>query len=134
MARLKNAPHSLAQPMWPLLRIQRSMEWTVLSKEADLQALEAASGDRGFLVFKHSTRCTVSTQAMRLLERYQAPLHCPPCFLVHVVEDRMLSLDMAARWNVHHESPQLLWWVQGTVTQHTSHFDVRGETISAWLD
>ncbi|HAG05570.1 MAG TPA: hypothetical protein DCG68_01795, partial [Cryomorphaceae bacterium] len=71
------------------------MNWTVLEGTADLHALEAASGDRGFLVLKHSTRCPVSSQAALSLQRWEAPADTPPLFLVYVVEDRSLSLAMA---------------------------------------
>jgi hypothetical protein len=55
------------------------MNWTVLEGTADLHALEAASGDRGFLVLKHSTRCPVSSQAALSLQRWEAPADTPPC-------------------------------------------------------
>ena len=110
------------------------MNWTVLEGTADLHALEAASGDRGFLVFKHSTRCPVSSQAALSLQRWEAPAGTPPMYLVYVVEDRALSMSMADRWEVRHESPQLLWWLNGKIQHHTSHFEVRGTTISAWMD
>ncbi len=47
---------------------------SVLSTETELLAPEAASGDQGFLIFKHSTRCPISTQAERL---WPAMKHLP---------------------------------------------------------
>ncbi len=110
------------------------MDWTVLERPADLHALEAASGDRGFLVFKHSTRCPISSQAALSLGRWEAPSNSPALYMVYVVENRSLSLDIAERWNIRHESPQLLWWKEGKVAHQTSHFEVRGSTISAWMN
>lgn len=110
------------------------MNWTVLEGAAELHALEAASGDRGFLVFKHSTRCPISSQAQLSLQRWEAKADAPAIYLLYVVENRALSLDLADRWGVWHESPQLLWWRQGSVQRHCSHFEVRGTTLDAWLE
>jgi bacillithiol system protein YtxJ len=106
---------------------------TVLSTETELLALEAASGDRGFLIFKHSTRCPISTQAERLLARYEAPEYAPELALVKVIESRSLSNLIAERYGVWHESPQLLYVQNGKSVANVSHFEVRGETIDAWL-
>ncbi|MEK9830104.1 MAG: bacillithiol system redox-active protein YtxJ [Schleiferiaceae bacterium] len=106
---------------------------SVLSTETELLALEAASGDRGFLIFKHSTRCPISTQAERLLARYEAPVDAPELALVKVIESRSLSTHIAERYGVWHESPQLLFVQNGKAVANVSHFEVRGETIDGWL-
>jgi len=106
---------------------------SVLNTETELLALEAASGDRGFLIFKHSTRCPISTQAERLLARFEAPGDTPELAMVKVIESRSLSNLIADRYNVWHESPQLLFIKDGKCQADASHFEVRGETIEAWV-
>ena len=106
---------------------------SVLSTEMELLALEAASGDRGFLIFKHSTRCPISTQAERLLARYESPEDAPALTMVKVIESRSLSNHIAERYGIWHESPQLLFIMDGKAIADASHFEVRGETIEGWL-
>lgn len=64
------------------------------------------------LIFKHSTRCPISAAADREVRDY---LHENPhaAFLVDVIKDRKRSQEMAKRYCMTHESPQII--VKGEV-------------------
>ena len=48
------------------------------------------------------------------------------CYRVDVKKDRLVSLDIADRLHVQHESPQLLIVAEGKVVFHTSHEGIDG--------
>jgi bacillithiol system protein YtxJ len=104
-----------------------------LKSMADLEALLASSGTQPVLVFKHSTTCPVSARAHREWEAFQATPEAGKVKLawVRVIEERPVSLALADRVNVKHESPQALLIKDGQALWHTSH---RGVTAAAMAE
>jgi bacillithiol system protein YtxJ len=98
-----------------------------LKSIADLDALLASSGEQPVIVFKHSTTCPVSARAHREWEAFQSSPAASKVKLawVRVIEERPVSLALAERVKVRHESPQALG---GEALWHESH---RGVTAAA---
>lgn len=69
-------------------------------------------------VYKHSTACPVSAAAARVVERTDFDL---PVYRVDVIEQRRLSDQVAKRYGVRHESPQLLKIERDAATTVLSH-------------
>lgn len=101
-----------------------------LKSMADLEALLAASAERPVLVFKHSTTCPVSARAHREWEAFITSPAASKVELawVRVIEERPVSLALADRVHVKHESPQALLIKDGQALWNTSH---RGITAAA---
>lgn len=96
------------------------MEWKALHHEQDLEALVSQSFDRPQLIFKHSTRCSISSMALNRLERSETPDNID-FHLLDLLQYRSLSQQIAERFHVHHESPQVLLIQQGQCTYDESH-------------
>ncbi|MBI1852457.1 MAG: bacillithiol system redox-active protein YtxJ [Planctomycetes bacterium] len=93
---------------------------------ADLDEAVAASRDKDVLVYKHSTRCSVSAWAQ---QEFTAFLGEPAAlrfaaFQVDVIASKALSQEVATRFSVRHESPQLLVLRDGRVIAHGSHDEI----------
>ena len=99
----------------------------------DEQELEGAFGEPWALVFKHSTRCPVSTTAWREVDRFRAKHPEAPVYVVHVVEQRALSNALATRTGLRHESPQAIVLVSGAVLWSDSHEGVTAEALEELL-
>ncbi|MBD2846217.1 bacillithiol system redox-active protein YtxJ [Paenibacillus sp. IB182496] len=86
----------------------------------------AASSERPLLVFKHSTRCSVSAGAHDELTTFLSDVKSPAfdAVLVNVVEDRPVSNRIEEQLEVKHASPQALLVEAGNVTWHTSHWHI----------
>ncbi|KGE14255.1 bacillithiol system redox-active protein YtxJ [Sphingobacterium deserti] len=99
------------------------MSWKPLTSIAQLEELRAASS--AFIVFKHSTRCSVSSMAKRNLEYdfKQLPADMPLYYL-DLIADRDISNTIAEQWSVRHESPQLLVLKGDSCLYHASHQDI----------
>jgi len=82
------------------------------------------------VIFKHSTRCPVSGMAKRSLEfdSHAVPSDIP-CYYLDILQHRDISNKIAEKWQVIHESPQILV-VQGSqCIHHASHDSIDMATI-----
>ena len=81
------------------------------------------------LVYKHSTRCPVSTAAHREVVEFRRRHPAVAVYVVHVVEQRDLSKAVAERTGVRHESPQAIVLANGTLTWSASHEGVTADAL-----
>ena len=99
----------------------------------DERELERAFEEPWALVFKHSTRCPVSTAAHREVAEFRRRHPGAAIYVVHVVEQRPLSNALAARTGVRHESPQAIVLAEGKVLWSDSHEGVTADALEALL-
>jgi len=86
------------------------------------------------LVYKHSTRCPVSTAAMHEMQQLVRDRPDSPVWIVDVIVQRRLSAELAERTGVEHESPQVILLAGGAVVYDASHFRVRADDLARELD
>ena len=102
------------------------MNWNIITSAADLAALTQASHEHPALIFKHSTRCSISATALNRLERRwdgSRAGNLVPYFL-DLIAYRSVSNQIAQDFGVQHESPQVLLIHQGKCIYHASHLDI----------
>jgi bacillithiol system protein YtxJ len=85
---------------------------------AEIIPLEDKSLPDNCFVFKHSTRCPISTAAAAFVRQASFGM---PLYWVNVVEQRELSKWIAEQYQVRHESPQLLRIEGGAVAGNWTH-------------
>ena len=100
-----------------------AMSWPPLTALDELDAIDAASAHRPVLLFKHSTRCSISGTALHRLQRAWQVAD-GPTYLLDLLRHRALSDAIAQRYGVRHESPQVLVIHQGRCIRHTSHLAI----------
>ena len=83
------------------------------------------------LIYKHSTRCSVSLFAMKRLLLLDTTQN-ETWVYIDVVAQRPLSLVLAEELNILHESPQLILLSEGNVLAHGSHHQVTETTVENW--
>lgn len=110
------------------------LEWSPLTKLSELDDLVAASYHQPQLIYKHSTRCGVSSIVKNRLQEYwdaeQLPSHI---YLLDLIRHREVSNFIAEQFSVRHESPQVLLIHQGICHYHASHFDISAGAIKESL-
>ncbi|PYZ99113.1 bacillithiol system redox-active protein YtxJ [Alteribacter lacisalsi] len=84
-----------------------------------------------FLFLKNSTTCPISTQAFNDTEAFAGENTDVPVYYLNVQESRSLSSEVAERFNIKHESPQVLLVEEGKVKWHNSHWNVTKDNLSA---
>ena len=96
------------------------MNWIALENEQQLQEIKEKSNTQPVVIFKHSTRCSISMMAKNRLEREAAPANTAFYYL-DLLQFRPISNTVAEMFQVHHESPQILIIKNGECTYEESH-------------
>jgi bacillithiol system protein YtxJ len=100
------------------------VNWTELTDILQLQEIEAISNENPVVIFKHSTRCSISRMALKQFEReFDLNDTVAPYFL-DLIAHRDVSNEIANRFNVYHESPQLILIKNGKAVYDVSHSDI----------
>lgn len=84
-----------------------------------------------FFVFKHSTSCPISAFAHTNVTNFDTDL---PVYLVKVIENRPISLEIADDLHVQHQSPQAILVMHRQAKWNQSHYDITEETLAASVD
>jgi bacillithiol system protein YtxJ len=96
------------------------MNWISLTSADQLNEIKKHEGYS--LIFKHSTRCSISMMAKRRFELDWEDLpEDMPLYFLDLISYRDLSAQVAQLFQVHHESPQLLLIKDGECVLDQSH-------------
>lgn len=92
---------------------------------SDLELALEQSHKQPILLFKHSTRCPISSMALNRIESsWTDNLLITPYFL-DLIAYRSVSNAIASHLGVDHESPQAIVVDKGIVKHHSSHNAIR---------
>lgn len=104
------------------------MEWIPLTDAAQLPEIISKSNTRPQVIFKHSTRCSISAVAMQRLKRGMVPGEFDFYYL-DLIAYRSLSNQVADQFDVPHESPQILVIRNGQCVYDESHMSISADEI-----
>ncbi len=104
------------------------MNWIDLNNEQQLHAIKELSVVKPQLIFKHSTRCGISSMAKSRLERANQPDSIDFYFL-DLLKHRNISNKIAEDFSVHHQSPQVLLIKDGTCVYDESQSGITMDDI-----
>ena len=104
------------------------MQWNALTELAQLSHLREVSFHQPQIIFKHSTRCSISTMALNRLERSETPENAV-FYLLDLILYREISNAIAEQFAVYHESPQVLIIRNGECVYDESHSGINMEEI-----
>jgi bacillithiol system protein YtxJ len=103
------------------------MEWNKITNISQLEDINTTSESEKIMIFKHSTRCSISSSALNRLERNwnneTDSVKIKPYYL-DLIAHRDISNGIAKQWNIEHESPQVLVIENGKCTYHNSHMGI----------
>ncbi|WP_242204205.1 bacillithiol system redox-active protein YtxJ [Aestuariivivens insulae] len=98
------------------------LPWIPLIGAEQLSDIVAKSKIRPQVIFKHSTRCGISSMVMnQFVDAYNVKEDALDLYYLDLISYRELSNEVANKFQVVHESPQLLVVVDGAVVDHESH-------------
>ncbi len=104
------------------------MDWKILQSAAQLEEITRRSAEIPQIIFKHSTRCSISNMAKTRLERSQVAANAEFYYL-DLLQNRPLSNQVAEIFGVYHESPQILIIRNGECIYDESHNGISMEEI-----
>ena len=85
------------------------------------EELKETSYKKTVYLFKHSTRCGISSIVLHKFEKKMKQMQ-QEFFYLNILNYRQLSNAIADDVKVNHESPQLIVLYKGEVVKHNSHF------------
>jgi bacillithiol system protein YtxJ len=104
------------------------MNWINLTNEEQLHQIKANSNQKPQVIFKHSTRCSISSVAKNRLERSSQPDEIDFYFL-DLIKFRAISNKISEDFKVYHESPQILVIKNGECIYDESHSGIDMQEI-----
>ena len=108
-----------------------TMNWNKLSTIEELDSIINESTTEPILIFKHSTRCSISATALSRLERNwtdETSQKIKPYYL-DLIAFREVSNQIESKFNVEHQSPQILIIKDGKSIFDTSHMGISYQAI-----
>lgn len=110
------------------------IDWNTLASPTEVNDLVEQSAQQACLIFKHSTRCSISSFAKNRLESAWnlSDKDIQP-FYLDLIAYREVSNFVADYFGIDHESPQVLLIKNGICVYHTSHLDISVDTIEKQL-
>ncbi|MES2286106.1 MAG: bacillithiol system redox-active protein YtxJ [Bacteroidota bacterium] len=113
------------------------MDWLNLTSESQLEEINQKSFEtqvKGILLFKHSTRCSISSMALSRLERkWKLANDIVPAYILNLLQHPSVSSKIAEQFSVRHESPQVLIIKNGKCIYNASHSDINAADIESAL-
>jgi bacillithiol system protein YtxJ len=104
--------------------------WIHLTQNAQIEDIKKNSHHKPQLIFKHSTRCSISHLAKsrldadveKLQEKYDL-------YYLDLLQFRQLSNFVAEEFKEHHESPQALVIVAGECILNLTHTEISSREL-----
>ena len=97
--------------------------WNPIQEPGAIEKIISQSHETPQVIFKHSTRCSISTVAKNRLERAYAATTIQFHYL-DLLAYRAVSNFIAERFGIPHASPQVLLIKNGTCVYNESHMSI----------
>ena len=111
------------------------MNWIKVESESELEKLveESFQDNIGVAIFKHSTRCSISSVAKMRLTSFWDFNQELPIYYLDLIAFREISNLIADTFDVAHESPQLLVIKEGKCIYNASHLSISVKDLHSAL-
>lgn len=112
---------------------QSKMDWVSLTDLGQLREITDLSHENPVVIFKHSTRCSISRMALKQFENeFTLKDKVTPYFL-DLLNHREISNTIASMFDVVHQSPQLIVVKEGKAIYDASHSDIDADDLNRFV-
>jgi bacillithiol system protein YtxJ len=108
------------------------MNWINLTSEEQLETIKNNSTKSTQVIFKHSTRCSISSMAKSRLDKETSPANADFYYL-DLIKYRNISNKIVDTFKVYHESPQVLLIKDGACIYDESHSGITMQDIASHI-
>lgn len=109
------------------------VNWVDLNHLDQLDLIIQKSWEQSVVIFKHSTRCSISRMALKQFENgFDLEGKIVPYFL-DLLEYRPISNEIASVFGVTHQSPQILVIRDGISVYNASHDGIQVESLHEFV-
>lgn len=101
------------------------VNWIPLRSIDQLKEIQVLSNKEPIAIFKHSTRCGISRMVIQRFESsFDQSLKDFKVYYLDLLNYRELSNEIGYKFQVIHQSPQLLIIKRGEAVAYASHYDI----------
>lgn len=112
----------------------KNVPWTELTSLSTLEDIPAESQERPVVLLKHSTTCGISRMVLRNFEKeYDLQEDDVKLYFLDLLRHREISNKIASKFNVPHQSPQLIIIKNGNVVYDASHSEISAESVKQFV-
>jgi bacillithiol system protein YtxJ len=113
---------------------EKVLPWISLNSLEQLKYISKKSETKTQVIFKHSTRCGISSMVMRqFTDAYQFTEKELDLYYLDLLSFRDVSNEVGFKFQVMHESPQLIVIKNGLVVSHASHGTINDIDLSRFV-
>lgn len=109
----------------------KEVPWHALTQLKQLDDIEEESTEKTIAIFKHSTRCGISRMVLKNFESDFTGEEEKgfKLYFLDLLSNREISNEIANRYGVQHESPQLIIIKDKKVVHHSSHQSIQAQKV-----
>lgn len=113
---------------------EKVLPWIPLSELSQLNTINEKSSTKTQVIFKHSTRCGISRMVMnQFVDAYDLTENDLDLHYLDLLNYRDVSNEVGFKFQVIHQSPQLLVIKNGVVVSHASHGAINEVDLSQFV-
>lgn len=106
------------------------MNWNQLTNDAQLAIIDQESTHQPIAIFKHSTRCSISSAALNRMERGWVEASNVKAYYLDLLAYRSVSNAVAQHYGIEHQSPQVLLIKNGKCVYSETHMAIEPQLLS----
>jgi bacillithiol system protein YtxJ len=110
--------------------VNETAKFYTLDKTEQFDEIDEISQTKPVVLFKHSTRCSISRMALKQFDaEFNYPEEKIDWYLLDLLNHRDLSNEIASRYNIVHQSPQIVVIRNGKAVFNESHDSISAEDL-----
>lgn len=110
------------------------INWVSLTDLSQLEEIKKESKTFPVFIFKHSTRCGISRMVIKQFEGLFEENHQNiKVYYLDLLNYREISNEIAAQFEVQHQSPQLIILKNESVVANSSHYDITQVNLDKYI-
>lgn len=115
-------------------REEKVLPWIPLNDIQQLDYIKQKSSIKPQVIFKHSTRCGISSMVQRqFIKDYNFSEKDLDLYYLDILSYRQISDETGYKFQLIHESPQLLVIKNGALVAHASHGQINQVDLSRFV-
>lgn len=111
-----------------------NVNWIHLTSLSQLETIKEASKTEPVFIFKHSTRCGISSMVIKRFEGlFQEEHQKLKVYYLDLLNYRTISDEVGYTFQVMHQSPQLIVVKNGVSVYNASHYDITQTNLTRFI-
>jgi bacillithiol system protein YtxJ len=113
---------------------ETNVNWIPLNSLEQIKTIKELSKSETILVFKHSTRCGISSMVIKRFENlFDSSMNNIKVYYLDLLNFRAISDEVGYSFQAQHQSPQLLIIRNEVAVLNVSHYDITTVNIQKHL-